>query len=199
MPSEYFIPRATRQFYFDRNTPAALRVNVGDEVVFDCADTCSGQVRSIESLCDYLRRKHPSNPLTGPVYVEGARAGGTLVVEILNIDLDEIGFQLIGPSRGVIRDEVAQWKHYEVLVRGKEMTIGGEGARIQLPIDPVVGALGTAPAGGPTNQANRCGGNLDAPQIRAGAKVYLPIEVDGALFSLGDVHARQGDGELVGA
>jgi amidase len=59
--------------------------------------------------------------------------------------------------------------------------------------------LGTAPAGRPTLQPNRLGGNLDCPQIKIGARVYLPVEVDGAYFYLGDVHARQGDGEVVGA
>jgi amidase len=196
MASEFFIPRTTRQFFFDPGIAPALRVKVSDEVVFDCADTCSGQVRSLETLHDYFRRKHPSNPITGPVHVEGARPGGTLAVEILKIDLDEIGFQLIAPNRGVMRDEVETWKHYEIRVRGDEMTIGD---RVRLPISPIIGALGNAPAAGATNLANRCGGNLDSPQIRTGAKVYFPIEVEGALFSLGDVHARQGDGELVGA
>jgi amidase len=70
---------------------------------------------------------------------------------------------------------------------------------MELPIDPVVGTFGNAPAGGPTNLANRLGGNYDVPAVKTGSKLYLPIEVRGALFSLGDVHARQGDGEVVGA
>src|SRR6185503_7642567 len=97
------------------------------------------------------QRRHPSNPITGPVYIEGAGAGGTLVVEILDIELDPIGFQLIGPDRGVIRDEVADWKHYEVRVEGDDIVVGD---RLRVKADPVVGAFGNAPVGEPTNQAN---------------------------------------------
>ncbi|MBI2824053.1 MAG: acetamidase/formamidase family protein [Planctomycetia bacterium] len=189
-----------RQYHhtlMDRSLPPAARVAPGEDLVIETLDACYGRVRSI---ADFLRfRDGPDyrpDPLTGPVYIEGARPGGGLVVDIRSVELDDTGFQLIGPHRAIIRDEVVDWDCYSVQIReGKVCLSRG----LELPIDPVIGTLGNAPAETPTNHPNRLGGNLDCPQIRIGARVYLPVEVEGAMFFLGDVHARQGDGEIVGA
>jgi amidase len=184
---------------FDRAIAPVLRVRPGDTVTFDTLDACWGEVRSTEQFLRY-RETNPhggSNPLTGPVFVEGARPGGGLVVEILTIDLAPEGFQLIGPNRGVVRDEVTEWNLQVVHAEAGRLRLD---SGLTLPIEPVIGELGNARAQGePTNKPNPCGGNLDVPQIGVGATVFLPVEVPGAIFSLGDVHARQGDGELVGA
>jgi amidase len=181
----------------DRNLPPVVRVQPGETTIFETLDACWGKVRS---LTDFQRYRNDPNrrtdPLNGPVYIEGARPGGALKVKILDIELDETGFQLIGPNRAIIRDEVRDWDYYSIQIRdGKVCLPRG----LEMPIDPVIGTLGNAPAGKPTNHPNPLGGNLDCPQIRIGVNVYLPIEVEGALFFLGDVHARQGDGEVVGA
>ncbi len=191
------IERHACHTHMDRTLPPVVRVQPGETTVFETLDACWGRVRS---LPDFERYRDDPNrrtdPLNGPVYIEGARAGGGLVVEILGIQLDETGFQLIGPNRATVREEVRDWDYYSVhICDGKICLPRG----LELPIDPVIGTLGNAPAGDPTNHPNRLGGNLDCPQIRIGATVYLPIEVEGALFFLGDVHARQGDGEVVGA
>ena len=107
-----------------------------------------------------------------------------------------MGFQLIGPNRGIISDEVPEWEHYPVRIEGQRLVLP---YGMELPICPVIGSVGTAPAGDPTNLPNPHGGNLDAPEITIATKVYLPVGVEGALFFLGDVHVRQGDGEIVGA
>jgi amidase len=183
---------------FDRDLAPVLRVKPGETVTFQTLDACWGDVRSREQFLHY-RQHNPrggSNPLTGPVFVEGAAPGGCLVVEILDIELAAEGFQLIGPQRGVIRDEVSDWEFHLVRIEQQKLRLPGG---LTLPIEPVVGQLGSAPARTPTNKPNPCGGNLDVPQIGIGATVYLPIEVPGAIFSVGDLHARQGDGELVGA
>ena len=185
-------------FFFDKNQPPVLRVRPGEEVVFETLDTCSGQVRDVESLRDYWRRKHPSNALTGPVYVEGAKAGGVLVVEILGIELDPIGFHLIGPNRGVIRDEVKDWTHFEVRTDGRRVWFGGD-ERWSVPADPVIGALGNAPAGEPTNAAGRGAATSTCRRFGPGARCTSRSRSTALAFSLGDVHACQGDGELVGA
>jgi len=183
--------------HIDRTIPPALSVEPGELVVIETRDACYGRVRSGADFERYRNdpRRQP-DPLTGPIEVVGARAGGGLMVEIVDVELDDEGFQLIGPQRAIIRDEVPDWEYYSVRIRDGiiELPRG-----LQLPIKPVIGTLGTAPAGESTLQPNRLGGNLDCPQIRIGARVYLPVEVDGARFFLGDVHARQGDGEVVGA
>lgn len=185
---------------FDRSIPPVARVCAGELVTIETWDACYGRVRSITDFVAYRKEQEHTrrfgNPITGPVYVEGAKPGGTLMVEILNIILDETGFQMVGPERGVIRNEVAQERCYLVRVAQDRLLLGD---RLELRAKPTVGTLGNAPVGEPTNHPGQLGGNLDVPQVCKGAKVYLPIQVEGAMFYLGDVHAAQGDGEIVGA
>ncbi len=192
-----FIDKRHVHYFFDREQSPAATVKPGAEIVLETEDACGGEVRS---TADFLRHKEtgrlPGNPITGPIYVEGAAPGDTLVVEILKIELNSWGFQVIGPDRAVIRDEVPEWLVYEFEVK-KDRVCFPNG--MQVHADPVIGTIGNAPAGEPTNHPFPLGGNLDVPAIRTGAKVYLPVEVPGALFSLGDIHACQGDGEVVGA
>jgi amidase len=191
------VNRTNHHTLMDCSLNPAVRIAPGEQLVIETLDACYGRVRSV---ADFERYRNDPNrqtdPLTGPVFVEGARPDGGLVVEILDVLLDREGFQLIGPQRAIIRDEVLEWDFYSVTIRdGKIILPRG----LEMPIEPVVGTLGNAPAGEPTNRPNRLGGNLDCPAIRPGVKVYLPIEVEGAMFFLGDLHARQGDGEVVGA
>jgi amidase len=188
------------QVFFDRGVPAVARVRPGDLITFETLDAGYNRIRTLEDLRQHIAERDVvrprGNPITGPVYVEGVRPGQTLVVDIVSIELAEWGFQVIGPKRGVVRDEIADWDVYALrAVDGQIVFPNG----MTLPAKPVVGTLGNAPSAGKYNHATPLGGNLDVPEIGEGSRVYLPIEVDGALFSLGDVHARQGDGELVGA
>ncbi len=182
---------------FDKSLPPVVRVAPGEEVVFETLDACYGEVRTLDELMHYWQKpSRGGDPVTGPAYVDGARPGDTLVVEVRRIELLSPGFQLIGPDRGIIRDEVPDWTLYEV---------SADRDRIRLPnglefaAEPVIGCFGNAPAGEPTDQTGPLGGNCDVPAVRTGCKLYIPIEIPGALFSLGDVHACQGDGEVVGA
>jgi len=183
-------------FDFDRNLPPAARVGPGSEVVFETLDACHGRVRSVDQFHEYRSSAVRSNPMAGPVFIEGAKPGQTLTVDILRIEPDPEGFQLIGPNRAIIRDEVPEWTCFPFRVeKGRAVFPNGLG----VPVDPVIGQFGTAPAGEPTSCPNLLGGNIDCPFVREGARLHIPVEVEGALFSLGDVHARQGDGEVVGA
>jgi len=182
---------------FDRSLPPVMTLAPGDEVVFETLDACYGQVRTLDDFMRY--RRQPSrggDPVTGPVRVDGARPGDTLVVEIRRIELASAGFQLIGPDRGIIRDEITDWTLHEVVPCGGRVRLSNG---LEFAVEPIIGCFGNAPAGEPTDTANPLGGNCDVPAVRAGCKLYIPVEVPGALFSLGDVHARQGDGEVVGA
>ncbi|MCC7519945.1 MAG: acetamidase/formamidase family protein [Verrucomicrobiae bacterium] len=185
-----------QHFLFDRRLKPAATIRPGDAVTFVTQDACLGEVRSVEQFLQRRATDRPSNPMTGPVFVAGAKPGHTLVVEIQRIELDPDGFQLIGPNRALVRDEIPEWTCYAFRVEG-ERVIFPNG--LEVPAAPVIGQFGNAPAGEPTNLPNPLGGNVDCPHVRVGAKLHIPIEVDGALFSLGDVHACQGDGEVVGA
>lgn len=135
--------------------------------------------------------------LTGPVYINGAKPGDTLVVEILKVKFPKPGFQLIGPNRAIVRDEIAKWTFYSVEVEDDLLKLP---CGIKLTVKPVIGTLGCARAeGNPDDIAGPLGGNIDVPAAEVGSNIFIPVEVEGALFSLCDVHARQGDGEVVGA
>ncbi len=190
------VTRDQQHFLFDRNQPPVLRIKPGEEVTFETLDACCGEVRTVEQFLQRRTTTRPSNPIAGPVYVEGAQPGDTLVVEILKIDLDETGFQLIGPKRAIVRDEIPEWTCHAFRTEGQRVIFPNG---IEVPANPVIGQFGNAPAGDPTALPNRLGGNQDVPAVRTGARLHIPIEVPGAIFSLGDVHACQGDGEVVGA
>jgi len=190
------IESSFHHFRFDRDTKPVLSVKPGEIVTFHTLDACCGQVRTAEQFLHWRASKRRSGPLTGPVFVDRAAPGDTLVVDILDVKLDATGFQLIGPHRAIIEDEIPQWTCYEVRVEGMWMALPNG---VRLPVDPVIGTFGNAPASEPTSLASRTGGNYDVPVAKIGSKLYIPIEVNGAIFSLGDVHACQGDGEVVGA
>ena len=192
----HLIDHRHQHFLLDARLAPVLTVKPGAEVTFQTLDACCGEVRSVEQFLARRKTDRPSNPMTGPVFVEGAEPGHTLVVEILNIQLDPDGFQLIGPQRAIIQDEIKDWTCYAFQVRGDRVIFPNG---LEVPVDPVIGQFGNAPAGEPTSHPNPLGGNQDCPAVRTGVKLYLPVAVKGALFSLGDVHACQGDGEVVGA
>ena len=183
--------------HFDKDRAPVLTVRPGEEVAFETMDACWGLVHSVEEYLAYRAQPYRGgDPVTGPVYVEGAEPGDTLVVHILQVELTGSGFQLIGPDRAMVRDEVPEWSCWTVTPKGDRFELSNG---ISLPAVPVIGTFGNAPAGAPINQANPLGGNCDIPAARAGCRLHVPVEVPGALFSLGDVHACQGDGEVVGA
>lgn len=155
------------------------------------------------------------NPMTGPFYVEGAEPGDSLAVRLVEVTPN----RRRGWTRTVIADDALEpdyLREVPVFEIGKELTdwevdVEGETVRLlslegntdfpQMALDPMIGCLGVAPGGGvaaTTATSGHYGGNMDYVGVRAGATLYFPVSVPGGLFFLGDVHARQGDGEIVG-
>ena len=186
-----------KHHFFDGAVQPALKIKGGDVVVFKTCDPFNGTARNMDDVLAKWNSGKKDPLLTGPVFIEGAKPGDTLLVEILDIQFPESGFQIVGPNRGVVKDEIGEWTYYEVVVKDNRIMLP---CGIQVPARGMVGTLGNAPSAGvPDNVAAPTGGNLDVPAVEKGAVVYIPIEVEGALFSLADVHARQGDGEVAGA
>lgn len=135
-----------------------------------------------------------SNPATGLFAFMEARAGDTLVVRIMDIAVAATGTMNIRPKAGLFGELLDHVEVRKIRVHeGSALLPGG----MQVPVQPMIGVLGTAPAAGSidTHWPGRHGGNLDTRSIGAGTTVYLPVAVDGALFGLGDLHAAMGDGE----
>lgn len=142
------------------------------------------------------------NPATGPVFVEGAEPGDILKVSILDIAVADQGVVAAAPGFGDMPDSVETVTRLVPVRDGKAHFTWPtrEGTlRRELPIRPMIGVIGVAPAGEavPTGTPDAHGGNMDCKRIVKGATLYLPVNVPGALFAAGDVHAVMGDGEVV--
>ncbi|MBD3207452.1 acetamidase [Candidatus Bathyarchaeota archaeon] len=143
------------------------------------------------------------NPVTGPIYIEGARPGDTLVVEILDIVLPEYGGISIIPGFGALEGWLNLMEPKTKICNIENSKVIYEtdhGKEIVLNTEPFIGTIGVSPSHEAiqTLAPGPHGGNMDCPDIKPGNKLYLPINVDGALFGIGDVHAVQGDGEICG-
>jgi len=188
------ISKAHIVYSFDRTHPAVLEIDPGDTVVMETYDARTGTVRTEQDLLD---RPHPkgANPATGPIFVRGAAPEDSLAVEILKVELADRGFIGAKVGQGVLGHRVAEYVTKIVPVRDGQILFSDT---IRFPARPMVGVIGTAPAGAPvdTGRPGPHGGNMDNNDVRAGATVYLPVNVPGALFGLGDVHASMGDGEI---
>jgi acetamidase/formamidase len=146
----------------------------------------------------------PVNPVTGPIYIEGVNVGDTLTVEILDISLPEYGATTINPGFGSLEG----WLNL-MTPRTKISEIKGNivyyhkdsGEVVEIRTDPFIGTIGNSPSSEAINTLTPGphGGNMDCPDICPRNTLMLPVFQAGALFSLGDVHAVQGDGEVGGS
>lgn len=181
----------------DRTVPPAARCESGSTVLFETRDCYDDAVVSEERPMG--DKEDPlENPATGPLYVEGAQPGDILKVEILDIRLRGWGLMRSSTSCGVFYKDFAERtaRIFEFLEDGKKIRFD---ENLELELDPMIGVIGTAPAGeGVTTDTPReHGGNMDCRKIVAGSVLYLPVHVEGALLSMGDLHALMGDGEVL--
>ena len=177
-------------------------------------DCFAGRVRSTADLSSQVCDPRYLNPQTGPFHVEGAQAGDTLAVHFVSIEPRETwGVSTTVPFFGSLTSTpLTEMLHgplpeltwvYEL---DREARLVHYSAResslvLPLPMDPMHGTVGVAPPLGEVRSAltpGSWGGNMDTPEMRAGATCYLGVNVDGALMSFGDGHARQGEGETCG-
>ncbi|MDA8217449.1 MAG: acetamidase/formamidase family protein [Dehalococcoidales bacterium] len=182
---------------FSREGVPVLEIEPGEEILFETLDANGGHIHTEEDGLRVFVPREEANPATGPVFVRGAEAGDSLIVEILNIKLGAQGYTRIKPGSGVIIDELEPPRCRIVKVEGDTLVFSPQ---IRFPVRPMVGVIGTAPAGEAVYSfyPGPHGGNLDINDIAVGARVYLPVNVAGALLCIGDVHASMGDGELTG-
>jgi acetamidase/formamidase len=198
------LERRTLHGHFSRELEPILTVDSGDTIAFACLDagwhTGPGEPK-FEPRDDHLDAGHA---LIGPVEVRGARRGQTLEVAVGAIRVGTFGFTVAGGWSTWLNDRLGVADGDDHVVRwdldadaGSARDDRGRAVRLE----PFLGVLGMPPdkAGvHETGPPRRWGGNIDCKELVAGTKLYLPIPVDGALFSAGDGHGRQGDGEASG-
>jgi amidase len=141
------------------------------------------------------------NPVTGPVFVEGATRDHVLVCDVESMELVPPGFTALVPGLGPFVDWIRQ-RDFGVHSRVVDVRDGEVhwDERTRIPVHPMIGTIGTAPLLDSISTIDNGphGGNMDVQEVGPGCRLYLPVQVDGALFYLGDCHAVQGDGELCG-
>jgi acetamidase/formamidase len=187
---------------WDNATPAVVRIAPGESLEFDVVDASGGQLGADSAAKDLNRLDFSRvNPVTGPVYIEGARPGDLLKVTLLSFAPSGWGWTANIPGFGLLADQFKQpalqvW-HYDA----HTLAPAAFGRWAKVPLKPFTGTIGLAPAEPGTHSVvppRRVGGNMDIRDLCAGTELFLPVEVAGALFSVGDTHAAQGDGEVCG-
>jgi acetamidase/formamidase len=203
VPRVHHVTADQAQSRWDKRLPPVLEIEPGDTVVFETPDSIDGQITP-ESGPEVLLSLDfdPIHQVNGPVLVQGAEAGDTLVVDIIDIKPGTWGWTAIIPSFGLLQEDDAFKKPY---LHFWDLTSGSYAEfkpGIRVPFEPFCGVMAVAPVDDEplvTLPPRVNGGNVDIKQAQPGSTVYLPVLVDGALFSIGDVHAAQGDGEVCGS
>ncbi|MDA9409329.1 acetamidase/formamidase family protein [Bradyrhizobium sp. CCBAU 45384] len=195
--------------FFEASLKPVLTVASGDEVT---VDTISGgpevipdrsrfhvppEMAEVHAKSD---RMVPGHILTGPIAVGGAEPGDVLQVDILDVKLrQDWGWNLIKPLAGTLPDDFHETRLLNIPLDRARM-VGRMPWGLDLPLKPFFGVMGVSPPAGwgriSSLVPRAMGGNLDNKELGAGATLYLPVFVPGAMFSCGDGHGVQGDGEV---
>jgi acetamidase/formamidase len=195
--SEHRLAAEPTHSVWDRSLPPRLRIQPGDTVEFECVDASGGQVVPGMSTADYLcidrTRIHA---LTGPIWIDSAEPGDVLQIDILATRHSGWGWTSIVEGLGFLKERF----HEPYLFHWH---LDGDATRslypAVVPVRPFPGVMGIARAKDGsfrTRPPGPFGGNLDVRELCAGSTLYLPVYNNGALFSCGDGHAAQGDGEV---
>ena len=175
------------------NRPVA-EADSGEIIQFETMDCFSNQVLSEDQDLDQVDWS-ATNPATGPLFIRGANPGDTLKVEILSIELGPQAVVAEFPDSGITGCMADRIQARVLPIQGNTAVFSDS---LTLPLRPMIGVIGTAPQSEniATEIPGAHGGNMDCTEIRAGTTLYLPVNVPGALLSMGDIHALMGDGEI---
>jgi len=175
------------------NEPVA-RVAPGESFCVELEDCYSGNLSSPE---DKFTKEmwETVNPATGPIYVDGAAVGEVLRVDIQRIETRNYAVMCVERDSGALGKHIEGVETSIIPIEDGELAVSED---VRLPVDPMIGVIGAAPAGAAilNGTPGEHGGNMDCREVTAGASVYLPVNVEGALLSVGDLHALMGDGEV---
>jgi amidase len=191
---DHVVTRDQVVWSFGPELEPVLEVEPGAVVRFETNDCFTGQIKTeadLVSEIDFAR----VNSATGPVAVRGAEPGDSLVVELLEVKPDPVGFATLIPGMGQLIEQVRSPLTQVFRVEGDTIHMN---ERISFPLRPMVGVVGVATGGEEVGNgyAGTHGGNLDNHLHGPGARIYFPVRQPGGLFAVGDMHASMGDGEI---
>jgi len=192
------IKRSETTYRFDADLAPCCEIESGDYVLFHTRDAHSGTINIDKVFADVSfpeLDENTGNPVTGLVYVKGAKQGKTLKVRILQIVPEEVGVLPVRAYMGTLRGVVPERTARVVRYKGGNLWIS---ETISVPARPMIGTIGVAPSTGGAWTAfpGAHGGNLDNNLITTGSVVHFPIHHDGAFLGVGDIHASMGDAEI---
>ena len=187
---------------WDNAFPPVLTVAPGATLAVECLDASGGQLTPASVVADVARLDFGRiNPVTGPVYIDGAQPGDAIAISVGDFAPSGFGWTANIPGFGLLADQFPDpalhiWSYDKVRMTPAAFSPVGH-----VPLKPFAGTMGLALAAPGLHSIvppRRVGGNLDIRDLCAGSTLYLPVEVAGGLLSVGDTHAAQGDGEICG-
>jgi acetamidase/formamidase len=198
MAREHTLDKSKVHHKWDKRNPPAIEIESGDTVHCETVEVTNDQITpgcaaSVLQQLDFAQLY----PLAGPVFVKGAEPGDILEVEILRLQTLDWGWSGLIPGLGLLAEDFPEpyIRHFD-LANGSTAALRDD---IRIPIQPFCGTMGVATdedAALDVLPPTKGAGNIDTRHLTAGTRLYLPVYVKGALFSAGDCHAAQGDGEV---
>ncbi|MCW2539379.1 MAG: Acetamidase/Formamidase [Frankiales bacterium] len=209
-----FTPTAQQYVFTFGGAPPIRRITPGSVLRLWSDDAFCSALRSVTDLSREKVDLRYVNPQTGPFYVEGAEPGDTLALHLISLEpardwgasasIPFFGGLTSTDRTATLQDPLPDMTwiyHLDTVRRTVQFQAQHSELSVELPLEPMLGTVGVAPAGGEVRSSlvpDRFGGNMDTPQLRAGVTCFLGVNVEGALFSIGDGHYRQGEGESCG-
>ena len=177
--------------FSSKHSPVA-HVRTGELITMETEDAFGGQIKSEKDSVITLDWSKVDGA-TGPIFIENAKRGDTLVVEMVNIKVPETGVIVTVPKCGILAEKDVKPSTRVIKIRKDNLKF----EKITLKTRPMIGTIGVTPESEiPCGSLGAHGGNMDVKELTAGTTLYLPVFVDGALFGAGDLHVVQADGEL---
>lgn len=183
-------------YHFHPDMEAKWWVKPNEKLEIRCPDGVHGQIRTEDDRYQAVDYDHV-NDAVGPIYVEGAEPGDTLIFDIEDIQIpQDWGYVLMIPNFGLLQEKITEPRTKIVAIRDGHVVFND----FSIPLDPCIGTIGVATAEGRYNTVIPFdhGGNMDTTAVRAGARVHFPVNQPGGLIAMGDAKAVMGDGEVCG-
>ncbi|MGM0436927.1 MAG: acetamidase/formamidase family protein [Bacillota bacterium] len=171
-----------------------IEIDSGEQITIESYDCFKNELKSEEDSLEEFNWDYV-NPATGPVYINDAKAGDILKIKIEDIEIADQSVMVLAPGEGLMGDRVKK-PVTKIIKIENGMAVFSE--NIKVPVKPMIGVIGTAPAENeiPTGTPGNHGANMDCKRMTAGNTLYLPVNVEGGLLALGDLHSVMGDGEV---
>ena len=202
LPCNHTVHRHQHHQGWDNSFAPVLTIAPGQTVEFDISESSGGQLSPQSTVADVARMDFGKiNPVCGPVFIDGAQPGDVVKVTLLNFQPSGWGWTANIPGFGLLADDFRDPALHLWTYNADTLAPALYGSWARVPLKPFTGTIGVAPAAPGLHSIvppRRVGGNMDVRDMATGTELYLPVEVAGALFSVGDTHAAQGDGEVGG-